>query len=291
MRVENEAAYVLEARPYRETSLLIEAFTARHGRIALVARGIRGESRRQAARRAALEPFRLLRIGFAGLGEVMTLTAVEPDGLPLRPVGAPMFAGLYVNELVQKLTGRGDAVTALFSRYSMWLAELADLLGACQADGDAGPRTSVDPAEAIHPDGDPECADTAPAGADDIDRGALSWSLRRFERDLLAILGYALALDHDSDSGMPLDVDADYALDPEHGARPWTVGATWPKARGSTLLAWAGEEEPTDDDARELKHLARLVVRHHLGGVDLRAWKLASDWRTARVATVPPPRR
>src|SRR5690606_36234763 len=110
MRIEDEAAYVLETRPYRETSLLIEAFTAGHGRVALVARGIRGESRRQGVRRAALEPFRLLRIGFSGRGEVMGLAAVEPDGLPLRPVGAPLFAGLYVNELVQKLTGDRKSV-------------------------------------------------------------------------------------------------------------------------------------------------------------------------------------
>src|SRR5690606_36041214 len=201
MRIENEAAYVLEARPSRETSLLIEAFTPQHGRVALVARGIRGESRRQGARRAALEPFRLLRVGFSGRGEVMGLTAVEPDGLPLRPVGAPLFAGLYVNELVQKLTGRGDAVPTLFARYSMWLAELSDLLAA-----DAGRRALGD--------GDhvPPLAETAQdardgpmPGADDpqADRGALSWSLRRFERDLLGVLGYALALDHDSDSGEP----------------------------------------------------------------------------------------
>lgn len=300
MRIENEAAYILETRPYRETSLLIEAFTAQHGRVALVARGIRGESRRQGARRAALEPFRLLRVGFSGRGEVMSLTAVEPDGLPLRPVGAPLFAGWYVNELIQKLTGRGDPVTMLFARYSMWLAELSDLLAAIRVhetvrvptmstnrgnDVDlqhSGPHADVVdfalPGDSHANVGDPLRRSLR------VDAGMLSWSLRRFERDLLGILGYALALDHDSDSGAPLDPARDYALDPEHGARPWTAGSVWPKANGATLLAWAGENEPGHDDAGELKRLARGVIRHHLGGAELRAWKLASDWHTSRLA-------
>ena len=38
-RVDGQPAYVLHTHPFRETSLIIEAFTRDHGRIALVARG------------------------------------------------------------------------------------------------------------------------------------------------------------------------------------------------------------------------------------------------------------
>lgn len=254
MRVEDEPAYVLETRPYRETSLLVEAFTVEHGRVALVARGVRGAGRRQNARRAALSPFGLVRIGFSGRGEVLTLADIEAEAAPLRPTGPALFAALYVNELVQKLTGRGDPAPRLFRRYTAWLDEL-------------GRMDVASPAQPAEDDPVPEA------------NLALSWALRRFERDLLALLGYALALDHNSDDGEPIKPDADYALDPEHGARPWHAGSPWPRVRGHVLLAWAGDTPPTPDCARQLKTLARAVIRHHLGGAELRAWKLAAQWR------------
>lgn len=264
MRIENEPAYVLGTRPYRETSLLIEAITPEHGRLALVARGVRG-GRGQGARRAALEPFQRLRIGFSGRGEVLTLAAAESEGRALRPVGPPLFAALYVNELMQKLTARGDPVPALFARYADWLDELAALSALARTPA-AGVAEA--PAEPYRP---------APAPASD--EHALAWSLRRFERDLLALIGYALALDHDSEIGEPIRPDADYALDPEHGARRWRADLVWPRAKGATLLAWAADRPPDADTGRALKQLAREVIRHHLGGAELRAWHLAAEWR------------
>ncbi|TDJ31914.1 MAG: DNA repair protein RecO, partial [Gammaproteobacteria bacterium] len=46
MRVSLEPGWVLHTRPYRETSMLVEAFTRGHGRIGLVARGARGAKSR-----------------------------------------------------------------------------------------------------------------------------------------------------------------------------------------------------------------------------------------------------
>ena len=40
MRYSGEHAYVLHARAWRETSLLVEVLSADHGRIGLVARGV-----------------------------------------------------------------------------------------------------------------------------------------------------------------------------------------------------------------------------------------------------------
>src|SRR3546814_5431884 len=42
MRYDAEPAYVLHARAWRETSLLLELLTEHHGRIGLVARGVQG---------------------------------------------------------------------------------------------------------------------------------------------------------------------------------------------------------------------------------------------------------
>jgi DNA repair protein RecO (recombination protein O) len=40
--VEPQPAYVLHARPYRETSLLLELLTLNDGRVGAIARGVRG---------------------------------------------------------------------------------------------------------------------------------------------------------------------------------------------------------------------------------------------------------
>ena len=40
-RVDGQAAYVLHTYPFRETSLIVEAFSRDYGRVALVARGAR----------------------------------------------------------------------------------------------------------------------------------------------------------------------------------------------------------------------------------------------------------
>ncbi|MDE2087744.1 MAG: recombination protein O N-terminal domain-containing protein, partial [Xanthomonadaceae bacterium] len=58
MRLDQQPAYVLHARPYRETSLLLECLTRDHGRLGVVARGVRGERAR--LRRSQLEPFQPL---------------------------------------------------------------------------------------------------------------------------------------------------------------------------------------------------------------------------------------
>lgn len=301
MRFEDEPAYVLEARPYRETSLLLELLTVHHGRLATVARGVRGGSRTAVARRAALEPFRRVRVAASGRGEVLSLGAIEADGPVLRLTGAPVFSAWYVNELVLRLTGRGDPSPSLFHRYSAWLVELAGILQpVTAADRIAEPtpgsivaghyasatatatvsETTAAAVEAATADAAVETAaetETAPAAAESDDR--LAWSLRRFERDLIDLLGYALTLDHDCESGRPLRDDVAYCLDPEHGARPWTVDSHWPRASAEVLRAWSGETQPSREHLRQLKPLARALVRHYLGGGELRAWRLAAQWR------------
>ena len=46
MRVEAQPVYILHSRPYRESSALLECLSRDHGRIGLVARGIRREHSR-----------------------------------------------------------------------------------------------------------------------------------------------------------------------------------------------------------------------------------------------------
>ena len=123
MHIEQQPAYVLHSRPYRETSLLLECLTRDHGRIGVVARGVRRERAR--LQRAQLEPFQSLALDLLFRGELATLQAAEGIGTPLRLLGDAGLAGLYLNELVVRLTGRQDPHPLLYDAYAQTLERLA----------------------------------------------------------------------------------------------------------------------------------------------------------------------
>lgn len=122
-RIELEPAFVLHTRPYRETSLIVEAFGRDAGRLGLVAKGAR---RPRAGLRGALQPFRPLLLSWAGRGDLGVLTGAEPDGFVRPLAGAALFSGLYMNELLMRLTHRHDPHPELFHYYRDALASLAE---------------------------------------------------------------------------------------------------------------------------------------------------------------------
>lgn len=234
MHVTQQPAFVLHARPYRETSLLLECLTRDYGRLGMVARGVRGERGRR--RRAQLEPFQRLAIDFAQRGELATLMSSEVADTAPALTGGNSLAGLYLNELVVRLTARQDAQPALFDAYAATLARLAA--------------------------GEP-----------------VAWTLRRFERDLLALIGYALALRTQADGTTPLQPDGWYRYDVGQG--PSAVPALTPQAvRGADLLALAADTQPDAAGLAALRHLMREAIRHYLGGGELRAWRVLAPLRT-----------
>lgn len=122
-RRDDEPAFVLHAYPYRETSLIVEAFTGGYGRVAMVARGAK---RPRSETRGLLQAFQPLVLSWAGTGELKTLLKAEwRGGMPL-PGGSALLAGFYVNELLLKLLPREDPHAALFDAYAAALAALAE---------------------------------------------------------------------------------------------------------------------------------------------------------------------
>jgi DNA repair protein RecO (recombination protein O) len=121
-RVEHQPAFVLHTYPWRETSLIVEALTRDHGRVALVARGAK---RRTSQLRGLLSPFSALALAWSGRGEVKTLIRAEWTGglVPLR--GDALLAGFYLNELIVRLLARADAHPQLFGAYARALRALA----------------------------------------------------------------------------------------------------------------------------------------------------------------------
>jgi DNA repair protein RecO (recombination protein O) len=122
LRQDGQPAFVLHTRPYRETSLLVEAYARDQGRVALVARGAR---RPKSALRGNLLPFQPLLLAWGGGGELRTLIRSEWRG-PYRPLkGQALICGFYLNELLLKLLARDDPHEQLFANYEDTLAALS----------------------------------------------------------------------------------------------------------------------------------------------------------------------
>lgn len=121
-RVDHQAAFVLHAYPYSETSLLIEAFTRAHGRLPLVAKGAR---RQGSALRGALLAFQPLTFAWSGRGEVRTLVRCEWHGGQPLLAGERLLCGFYLNELLLRLLPREDPHEQLFDHYVAAVAGLA----------------------------------------------------------------------------------------------------------------------------------------------------------------------
>lgn len=209
--------------------MLIEAFTRDHGRVGLVARGVR--SARSRFPRANLQPLQPLLLSWSARGELGTLSAAEQTGTRWMLSGDALLAGIYVNELVLRLTSRNDAHPPAFAAYTECLARLAE-----------GPN--------------------------------IAWTLRRFERDFLADLGYALMLTQ-SANGAPIDSSASYAYVADSGPIAWRETTGLPRVSGAALLALDRDETPMSAQLTELRRLMRSVISHLIGG-GLNAWGLSS---------------
>lgn len=116
MRIEDQPAFVLHARPWRETSLLVEVLTLDHGRLGLVARGVQGP--RKHVLRAALQPLQHIRLTAVLRGELAQLHSAEALDAAPRLSGDAMLAGFYINELVLRLAPRQDPAPELYEAFA-----------------------------------------------------------------------------------------------------------------------------------------------------------------------------
>lgn len=120
-RRDGQPGFILHSHPYRETSLVVEAFTRDHGRVALMARGAR---RPKSALRGALLSFQPLLMSWSGRSELRTLARVEWRGSYASLKGQALICGFYLNELLLKMLPRDDPHERLFAVYEDTLTAL-----------------------------------------------------------------------------------------------------------------------------------------------------------------------
>lgn len=122
-RVMLAPAFVLHQHAWRESSRIIEIISREHGRIGLVARGIR---RPASTLRGLLAPFRPLLLSWVLRGELGTLIQVESAAPATMLGGRSLMGAFYLNELLLTLMARHDPQVELYDHYEAALATIAD---------------------------------------------------------------------------------------------------------------------------------------------------------------------
>jgi DNA repair protein RecO (recombination protein O) len=129
-QIDQQAAYVLHSRPYRDTSLIVDFFTLEYGKVPAVAQGAR---RPTSKLRASIQPFVPIQVAWRGRNDLKTLTLAEPVAAMMFLKGDALLCGLYVNELLSRTIQPFDPHPQLYVYYQYVLNELVsglDIQGA-----------------------------------------------------------------------------------------------------------------------------------------------------------------
>ena len=232
-RIQNEQAWLLHHRPFRDSSQILDILSRDHGRLAVIAKGSRGAKSKL---RGILRPFLPLQLSWVIRSDLGTLTGAELDGAPLSLTGDALLSCYYVNELILKLLHRHDAQPEIFVAYGKTIERLA------------GSRE-------------------------------VAQHLRQFEIELLRLLGYALNLDHDTESREPLRPQQQYEYRAEKGPVPISGGE-----RDGPMVFTGAELDAIQKqqfaDRAVLKNagtLLRSVIAYHLDGKELKSRKVLRE--------------
>jgi DNA repair protein RecO (recombination protein O) len=258
-----DRGYVLHSYPYRETSLILQAWTEKHGRFGVVAKGVR---RPKSANRSLLVPFQPLLLEWFGRGELKTLKTAEAAAPATPLAGESLMSGFYLNELMLKLTSREDPHEGLFEAYDRAIAELR-AISRLVAPAKAAPQS---------PMGSRAAAAAAAPGM------TIEPILRRFELALLQELGYAVEMTREAGHGAPIAAEREYFYVVERGPVAAGEGETPSNAvrlRGRTLIDLESGRLDDPATAAQAKQLMRLLINHSLNGQELATRALVRDLR------------
>ncbi|MBA4058980.1 MAG: DNA repair protein RecO [Verminephrobacter sp.] len=245
-RISDEPAYVLHSYDWSESSLILEVFCRRQGRVALVAKGAKKPSSNFRPVLLPLQPLLLTyTLAGDGAGDIHTLKAAEWVGGHVMPTGDALLSGLYLNELLLRLLARADAHTGLFDVYAGVVRVLASEHG-----------------------------------------DALESVLRSFELLLLRDLGLLPTLDAETATLANLRPEGRYTLVAEGGLRMASQadraslsGSQW-RALQKALdeaASYTATLRACAPVAAELKPQLRAVLQYHCGSPVLRTRQLMMD--------------
>ncbi|WED22247.1 DNA repair protein RecO [Vibrio sp. JC009] len=119
---ELQRCFILNRRPYSESSLILDVFSEEFGRLSIMSKGSRSK---RSNLKGALQPFTPLLMKWSGSGSMKTLRQAEPISLGLPLSGIYLYSAMYVNELLARVIENETPYPALFHDYLQALTELA----------------------------------------------------------------------------------------------------------------------------------------------------------------------
>lgn len=229
------SGFVLHTRAFRESSVIAELFTATHGRVSVVFRGVKSASKKNNKSRL-LQPFQPLSFLWYGDKELKTGKAFEAEGAGFFFSGAVLYSAMYLNEILLRVLYKDDPHPDLFLYYRETLQHLQSI------------------------------------ASDDL--LTLEVLLRRFEWQLLNALGYQLSLDYDSNYAAIVS-DQYYRYDPDIGftIAPRKLDPTYKQHCfiGAELLGIQHQAWHEAGVLKAAKRLMRLALAPHLGDKPLKS--------------------
>ena len=238
-RIQNEPAWLLHHRPFRDSSQILDILSLDQGRLAVIAKGSRGAKSKL---RGILRPFLPLQLSWFIRSDLGTLTGAEMNGAPLSLSGEALLSGYYVNELILKLLHRHDPQPEIFAAYSRTIERLAE-------------------------------------------GNEVAAYLRQFEIKLLRILGYALNLDHDTETTEPLRPQQQYEYRVEQGLVPVSDRDGPMVFRGAEIDAIRNQQFADPAVLKNAGSLLRNVIAYHLDGKELNSRKVLKDMRNRKTGS------
>ncbi len=122
MKVELTPCFILHSRPYLESSLILDIFSRKYGRLHLIAKGAKREKSKFSG---LLQPYQRLLMAWQGRSELMTLTDVEMEIESCELSDVQVIAGFYINELLTRLLHQHESHPELFDLYDEMLLKLS----------------------------------------------------------------------------------------------------------------------------------------------------------------------
>ncbi len=117
-----QRCFVLNRKPYSESSLIVDVFSEEYGRLSLMAKGARGK---RSPLKGLLQPFTPLLLKWSGNSSMKTLRQAESISLGLPLTGINLYSAMYINELIGRVLASDVASPSLFHDYLFALTELA----------------------------------------------------------------------------------------------------------------------------------------------------------------------
>ena len=121
MIIPANSCFVLHQRPYKETSIILDAFSQDYGLVSLIAKGAK---RKKSKFMGLLNLYCKLKLAWQGKSELLTLTFAEQVKNISFVSNKTLIAGFYLNELIIRLMHKNEPHLDLFNAYENALDSL-----------------------------------------------------------------------------------------------------------------------------------------------------------------------